>query len=340
MLEKHEEGRRWSPWRPRGVVRPCAGVVPRRRARGSRPTRSSSRRVSCRQLAKRWLRRHRGAGRQHDRGRGDRRAGGQAAGKGMAVTPAQARRARRAALQLDARVQRDDGGYDNYRPYWRLTPTSVRDADGAKPRLHALSGATASWRASTRTSSRPRSSAARSTTCRSWRLKVTQERARPARRQPPGRPLLVHPARARVDHGRADRRLAHYVRRQLRQETPRPARRSRRPLAHSANELWFVVVANPDGYDYTFTPGNRLWRKNLRDNNGDGQITNVDGVDPNRNFAARSGTTTTRAPRAIPTSETYRGIGPGLRARDAGHGRAQEAASSSSSRSTTTRPPS
>ncbi len=39
------------------------------------------------------------------------------------------------------------------------------------------------------------------------------------------------------------------------------------------NELWFILVANPDGYDYTFTPANRLWRKNLRDNNGDGEIT-------------------------------------------------------------------
>ena len=39
------------------------------------------------------------------------------------------------------------------------------------------------------------------------------------------------------------------------------------------NELWFVPVANPDGYDFTFTEGNRLWRKNLRDNNGDGVIT-------------------------------------------------------------------
>ena len=55
------------------------------------------------------------------------------------------------------------------------------------------------------------------------------------------------------------------------------------------NELWFVPVANPDGYDFTFKPGNRLWRKNLRDNNGDGEITPGDGVDPNRNFPTKWG---------------------------------------------------
>src|SRR5918992_600153 len=55
----------------------------------------------------------------------------------------------------------------------------------------------------------------------------------------------------------------------------------------NTRELWFILVANPDGYDFRFTPANRLWRKNLRDNNGDGQITAVDGGEPNRNFRTR-----------------------------------------------------
>ena len=54
----------------------------------------------------------------------------------------------------------------------------------------------------------------------------------------------------------------------------------------------------------------RLWRKNLRDNDGDGEITALDGVDLNRNFAEHwnyddegSGT--------IISDETYRGTAPG-----------------------------
>jgi hypothetical protein len=71
-------------------------------------------------------------------------------------------------------------------------------------------------------------------------------------------------------------------------------------------ELWFLPVANPDGYDYTFTEGNRLWRKNLRDNNGDGQITSGDGVDLNRNFAEKWGYDN-EGSSDDPGSETFRG---------------------------------
>lgn len=74
------------------------------------------------------------------------------------------------------------------------------------------------------------------------------------------------------------------------------------------NELWFVPVSNPDGYDYTFT-GDRLWRKNLRDNDGDGAITDGDGVDPNRNYPNRWGYDNEGSSDA-PSSETYRGTGP------------------------------
>jgi Zinc carboxypeptidase/Immune inhibitor A peptidase M6 len=77
----------------------------------------------------------------------------------------------------------------------------------------------------------------------------------------------------------------------------------------SRNEAWFIPVANPDGYDFTFDPENRLWRKNLRDVDGNGEITSVDGVDPNRNFPTRwnyddEGSNTDTS------SETYRGTGP------------------------------
>ena len=75
------------------------------------------------------------------------------------------------------------------------------------------------------------------------------------------------------------------------------------------NELWFIPVANPDGYDFSFTPGRRLWRKNTRDNNGDGRVTGVDGVDLNRNYPTRWGYDNEgSSPNS--TSDTYRGTGP------------------------------
>ena len=64
----------------------------------------------------------------------------------------------------------------------------------------------------------------------------------------------------------------------------------------------------PDGYQFTHE-GERLWRKNMRDVNGDGEITVGDGVDPNRNWPNhfkydQEGSTT------ITSSDTYRGTGP------------------------------
>ena len=73
-------------------------------------------------------------------------------------------------------------------------------------------------------------------------------------------------------------------------------------------EVWIMPVGNPDGYQYTFT-NERLWRKNLRDNDGDGQITLADGVDLNRNFAAHWGLDD-EGSSPNPNSETYRGTAP------------------------------
>ncbi|WP_128377824.1 M14 family metallopeptidase [Streptomyces cavernae] len=77
-----------------------------------------------------------------------------------------------------------------------------------------------------------------------------------------------------------------------------------------STELWFVLSANPDGYDFTHAdPANRQWRKNLRDNNGDGTITTGDGVDLNRNFSYKWGYDD-EGSSPNPTSETYRGASP------------------------------
>ena len=70
-----------------------------------------------------------------------------------------------------------------------------------------------------------------------------------------------------------------------------------------------MLVANPDGYQYTFDH-ERLWRKNLRDNDGDGQITRADGVDLNRNYDERLELRQRGLVAPSSSSDTYRGTGP------------------------------
>lgn len=48
-------------------------------------------------------------------------------------------------------------------------------------------------------------------------------------------------------------------------------------------EIWFVPVINVDGYSIA-TTDHPMWRKNARDNDGDGRLSDDDGVDLNRNF--------------------------------------------------------
>src|SRR6478609_6045139 len=99
-----------------------------------------------------------------------------------------------------------------------------------------------------------------------------------------------------------DRRLMNYYVDQWRAND-----REVRKLLQST-ELWFILVANPDGYQYTFDH-ERLWRKNLRDNNRDGVTQVGDGVDPNRNFANHWGWDE-EGSSSIQSSETYRGPAP------------------------------
>lgn len=73
-------------------------------------------------------------------------------------------------------------------------------------------------------------------------------------------------------------------------------------------ELWFVPVANPDGYELTFETGHRLWRKNAADNDGDGKLTFEDGVDINRNLPDHWGNAPTGSSDS-PGDQTFRGRG-------------------------------
>ncbi|MDX2131110.1 MAG: M14 family zinc carboxypeptidase [Planctomycetota bacterium] len=67
-------------------------------------------------------------------------------------------------------------------------------------------------------------------------------------------------------------------------------------------EIIIIPVVNCDGYEFSWQPNNRLWRKNRRDN-GDGTF----GVDPNRNWGYQWGG---EGASTNPGNDTYRGTGP------------------------------
>ncbi len=82
------------------------------------------------------------------------------------------------------------------------------------------------------------------------------------------------------------------------------------PGVLQSTETWFIPVLNPDGYDYTFqSRATRLWRKNLRDTNGNGTIASGDGIDTNRNFSEKWRYDNEGASDST-TSDTYRGPSP------------------------------
>ena len=113
--------------------------------------------------------------------------------------------------------------------------------------------------------------------------------------------------------GEVNRRLLEWFIKGWREKKPRVMNVLR------TTELWFVLIQNPDGYQYTFDPqGDRLWRKTLRDNDPDGggpatpdnRITLLDGVDGNRNFPEHW-KYDDEGSASLVSDETYRGPSPG-----------------------------
>ncbi|MBN2174160.1 MAG: carboxypeptidase regulatory-like domain-containing protein [Bacteroidales bacterium] len=79
-------------------------------------------------------------------------------------------------------------------------------------------------------------------------------------------------------------------------------------ITYSVNnkQIWFVPIVNPDGHKIVWDGNDTWWRKNIRDNDGNNQITSgtTDGVDPNRNYGWEWGGSGSSGSMS---SETYRG---------------------------------
>ncbi|MCD4746570.1 MAG: carboxypeptidase regulatory-like domain-containing protein [Bacteroidales bacterium] len=76
-------------------------------------------------------------------------------------------------------------------------------------------------------------------------------------------------------------------------------------------QIWFIPLVNPNGHKIVTDEIDLWWRKNICDNNGNGQINPStgydypDGVDPNRNYGFHWGG---EGASSDPNSQTYRGL--------------------------------
>ncbi len=72
-------------------------------------------------------------------------------------------------------------------------------------------------------------------------------------------------------------------------------------------QIWFVPLVNPNGHKIVTDMTATWWRKNICDNNGDGDIDIFEGVDPNRNYGFQWGTF---GASDNPNSDIYHGPAP------------------------------
>ena len=75
--------------------------------------------------------------------------------------------------------------------------------------------------------------------------------------------------------------------------------------------LWVIPVVNPDGLARHINESELIGRKNGRDNDGNGRLSNKEGVDLNRNYPFGWGSLNGKGSRSSATHAWYRGPSPG-----------------------------
>ena len=281
---------------------PCAGLVPGARAPASRPTRSSSRLVSCRSSPRRATTSPRRARRTRTRSSSPppaRRPSSRPrrCRSRSCATASAARRARSARA-----AQAPDGTYDVYRPYWA---TDVGRGRPNPPLPRCASSRAANPNIAQAVIDRPH--AARPADPRPEG--DGQRRAGPAATaRKPGDPLLGHPARARVDRRRA-RPPAHALRTSTTTaRTPTRARPSRssstRASCGSSRSPTPTATTSPS------RPATACGARTCATTTATAQITQRRRRRPQPQLRPTNWNYDDEGSSSDPASETYRGSGP------------------------------